>query len=223
MGIYTGWTVCQASGYRLGERWVMRKLFLGLMLLVPSVAQGQSWSTVAEKLKESVVFLENSHGTCTAFVIDQPKNLVLTAAHCYDELPRLYVDNKPVTKVVSRDTKKDLLVLSVDGLDRPALTLAKNDPTTGDEVASRGFGYGLEEPFFRVHHVSAHNLDIDYQNIGGPLIAVDTTYVGGMSGGPLVNLEGHVVGIVQLGTESVGFGVGAETIRDKAGKYFESK
>lgn len=197
-------------------------IFPILMLLVPAAASAQ-WKVAVEKLKDSVVFVESSTGTCTAFVIDEPKNLVLTAAHCYDELPRMLVNGKPVTKVISRETKKDLLVLQVEGLDRPALALAKDDPKTGDEIASNGFGYGLEDPLFKTHHVAFDKIYINQENIGGPLIVVDTSYVGGMSGGPLVNHMGEVVGIVQLGTPLVGFGVGAETIRDKVGRYFQFK
>ena len=193
-----------------------------LLIMLPSIAAAD-WKVAAEKLRASIVYMETSQGSCTGFVIDEEKDLVLTAAHCYDELKNIFIDNKPVAKVVARDTKKDLLVLHVPDLDRPALALAKDGPKVGDEVGSYGFGYGLEEPLFKAHHVAAANLDIDVENIGGPLIAVDTEYVGGMSGGPLVNKEGEVVGVVQRGTSAVGFGVDAETIRDKVGRYFSLK
>jgi S1-C subfamily serine protease len=57
--------------------------------------------------------------------------------------------------------------------------------------------------------------------IGGPLMATDISFVPGMSGGPVVNEKGEVVMMVQMGTSMVGFGVGAETIRDKVGRYLE--
>lgn len=202
----------------------MRKLFVVLFVLATAAtAYASDWALAGEKLKASVVFLETSSGTCTAFVIHEQKNLVLTAAHCFDSdgVEKMFVDNKPVTKLVAKDTKKDLLVLQVDDLDRPALKLAPSDPKLGDSVASYGYGYGLESPLLKVHHVAADKLHIDQENIGGPLIAVDTSYVNGMSGGPLVNMSGEVVGVVQLGTNLVGFGVGAETIQDKVGRYFE--
>jgi S1-C subfamily serine protease len=111
-------------------------------------------------------------------------------------------------------------VLSIEDSDRPALKLAKENPKVGDEAASFGYGYGLERPLFRLTHISAETY-IPYDGIGGPLFMTDATFVPGQSGGCVVNAAGEVVMMVQMGTNSVGMGVGADTLRQKVGKYWE--
>jgi S1-C subfamily serine protease len=182
------------------------------------------WSALAKTLAKSVVFIEHKTGSCTGFVINDAKkdekdndvDLVLTAAHC--EGVGILAD-QATARIIAKNTDKDLLVLEVDDLDRPALRLAKDNPAVGDVVASFGFGFGLEKPMLRMAHISAETY-IPYEGIGGPIFFTDATFVGGMSGGPVVNEAGEVVMMVQRGTGSVGIGVGAETIRSKVGRYF---
>lgn len=203
--------------------------FLALFLFMIPLASGQTsngWNAIVERLAKSVVFIQSAAGSCTGFVInstahDKDKgdvDYILTAAHC--DGTDLYADQRP-TEIVAKDIQKDLMVLRVEDLDRPALKLARRNPKVGDEVASYGFGYGFERPMFRVTHISDDNLYIPRDGIGGPLMVVDASFVPGQSGGPVVNDAGDVVMIVQMGSPLVGFGVGTELIRDKTGKYFE--
>ena len=203
-------------------------LVLAALLFTSVSPSADSWSLNAERIAKSVVMVTNDHGLCTGFVINprvQKKNdpeqtYILTAAHCYGD--DLYADEEPA-KVVYKDEKKDLLVLEIADTGRPALHLAKEDPKVGDEVGSFGFGYGnvVDQALFRVAHISAKNLFIATDGIGGPLFALDATFVSGQSGGPVINAAGELVMIVQVGTPSVGFGVGADILKSKVGKYFD--
>ncbi len=187
---------------------------------------GADWTTVADKLAKSVVYIETESGSCTGFVInsdahDKDKHQVdyiLTAAHC--EGPKLYADQSVAT-VLWKDTKKDLMVLEVEDLNRPALPLAKDNPKIGDEVASYGFGWGLERPMFRLAHVADDNTYIPEDGIGGPFIVTDAQFVPGQSGGPVINAQGEVALIVQRGGGAVGMGVGADVLKSKVGKFWE--
>lgn len=201
--------------------------FLALVFLPISLAAGVltgEWATVVKRVGQSVVFIENAEGSCTGFVINAAaKNkdkdaveYVLTAAHCDGK--DLYAE-QAAAKVLAKDTKHDLLVLEVSDLNRPALTIASENPKQGDDVASFGYGWGLERPMLRIAHVSDDKTYIPEDGIGGPLIVIDAPFVAGMSGGCVLNAIGEVVMIVQRGTGSVGIGVGAETIRDKVGRY----
>jgi len=184
------------------------------------------WIPLADKLGKSVVYIENTSGSCTGFVINadatnkdkEDVDYILTAAHCNGE--GLYVD-QTAAKVLWLDTKKDLMVLEVSDLNRPALKLAKDNPKVGDEVASLGYGWGLERPMFRTAHVSDDDTYIPEDGIGGPFIVIDAQFVSGQSGGPVINTAGEVALIVQRGGGAVGIGVGAEVIRSKTGKYWE--
>ncbi len=189
-----------------------------VVLFALALSGAQDWSPIATKLAESIVYVESDTSKCTGFVIDSARKYVLTANHCWGE--KLFVDHMPA-RTVYRETKQDLLVLSVPGLERPALKLAEDNPKIGSMVASYGFGYDLERPMFRVATVSDANTYIHEGNIGGPFIMLDAAFVGGQSGGPGVNAHGDIVMIVQRASDRVGFGVGVETIRDKAGRFFE--
>lgn len=203
-------------------RIVAALLFVLLLATSTSLGAMDTWSAIVERLHKAVVPVANASDTmCTAFVINTEKKYVMTAAHCFDAT--LYVDGSPA-KVVSRDPKKDFMVLVVPELgDLPALVLAKDGPKVGDEVGSFGYGYGLERPMFRVTHISDDNTYIPEEGIGGPLLVFDTAFVGGQSGGPVVNQAGEVVAIVQMASPTVGLGRSADEIRGKVGRFFQEK
>ncbi len=191
-------------------------MFAILMLGLVSAAD---WPTVADKVLLSLVTIESEGAHCTGFVIDRVRGHVLTAAHCYTNEKTIYADHAPAA-VVSLDAKRDLLVLRIVDADRPALKLAAHNPRIGDAVASYGYGMALERPLFRTAIVSDDDTYIPTDNIGGPFVVIDAAFVGGQSGGPVVDQAGDVVMIVQRGTDRVGIGVGAATLQKQVGKYF---
>jgi S1-C subfamily serine protease len=193
-----------------------------MVLALANTAGATDWSANAEKLAKSVVYIETADGSCTGFVINSDakneKDYVLTAAHC--DGSKLYADGSDA-RVIYKDLKKDLMVLEVEDTGRPAVMLAKNNPKPGDELASYGYGYGFERPMLRITHVADDNTHIDQDGVGGPFIVTDATFVPGQSGGPVINAAGEVAMMVQLGSNAVGFGVGAEVMRSKVSRYFE--
>lgn len=200
----------------------MKRTLLTLILLTAfiPVISASAWNTVAEKTEKSLAFIVVAdRGFCSGFVINEKEDYVMTANHCFGEDVEgkdLLVDNSPA-KLVAKDAKRDLLVLYVKGIDKPALHLAKADPKVGDEMASYGFGYALSKPLFRVTHVSA----VDPEE-APKTILTDTDFIPGQSGGPVVDGDGNVVMIVQAGDgHGLGIGVGADTIRKSMGRYFE--
>lgn len=200
--------------------------FTSALVIFCSVAYAADWTPIADKLSKSVVYIESKSGSCTGFVINSKvekekepdRTYILTAAHCNGE--DIYADQS-AAKVLHLDNKKDLMVLAVDALDRPALKLATENPKIGQTVASYGFGWGLERPMLRQAMISDDNTYIPEDGIGGPFMVIDAQFVPGMSGGPVVNQAGDVVMIVQRGGGAVGIGVGEDIIRSKTGKYWE--
>jgi S1-C subfamily serine protease len=194
---------------------------MALIALVVS-GSGGDWTTTADTLSKSVVSVNSPDGSCTGFVIHDhwkgDTDLVLTAAHCDAEPPHALFADGAIAKVVYKDSKRDLLVLQVDDLDRPAVTFAKSDPKQGEELGSFGFGYALEKPMLRIAHVS--NASISLPDVeGGPFVMIDAGYVPGQSGGPTINTSGEVASIVQRASGLVGIGIGAEAIRDRIKRY----
>lgn len=203
----------------------MRKVLFSL-LLAASVLLSQvsvladAWQDVVKKVEKAVVYIEvQGEGACTGFVINSEKKYVMTAAHCYGE--KLWVD-RVTASIVSLDTKQDLMVLEVKDLDpaKNQIALAAKNPEIRQDVMSVGFGYALERPQFRSTTVSDNALIADV-GIGGPFVAVSTSFTPGQSGGPVVDINGDVVSIVQRGDGgTLGLGVGAEMINARMGRFF---
>jgi len=205
----------------------MRRLglvFIAVLAVMAPTVHATDWADVVKRVEASVVWAQvGEEGGCTAFVINQEKHYLMTAAHCYAGASgTLWVDRVP-SRVVSLDSKKDLMVVEAKDLDpsRPALRLASKNPERGQEVMSIGYGYALERPFFRQAHVQDDALMIPDAGIGGPYISTDSSFVPGQSGGPVVNAAGEIVAIVQRGDGgTTGLGVGAEIIRERMGRFF---
>jgi len=193
-------------------------------MMVCSAPVGASdWSSVVKQVERSVVWVQvGDSGGCTAFVINQEKHYLLTAAHCEPEKgATLWADYVP-TRIVLLDSKRDLMVLEAKDIDptRPALKMAAANPEIGQEVMSIGYGFALERPFFRQAHVQDDKMAISGIE-GGPFISTDSSFVPGQSGGPVVNAAGEVVLIVQRGDNgTTGLGVGVATIREHVGRFF---
>ena len=204
----------------------MKKVLIATLVAVFTLGWGLAyaadWTSVADKLTKAVVPITyDGDGGCTGFVVDTARKFVLTAAHCdVSAGQKIYVDQSPAT-VVNKDVKRDLMVLKVEDLndDKVALKLAGDHPRIGEAVASFGFGYALERPMFRTSFVADNEMDIPDLE-GGPFIIFDASFVGGQSGGPIVNGAGDVVAIVQRASNNVGIGVGVGTIKSRVGRYF---
>ncbi len=189
-------------------------LAAALLLPVPINAQTDMWLIVAQKLAASTVKLTG----CSGIVIDANRKHVLTAAHCGTDKPEdLLVDSEPAV-VVSKDIDYDLLVLKVPELDKPALSLAKDDAKAGQLVASMGYGASLEKPMFRTNTVSIEQVQIE--SLKGQWVLFENPFVGGQSGGPVVNLDGDLVSIVQMSNATTGIGRSVKLLKEKVGRYF---
>ena len=131
-------------------------------------------------------------------------DLVLTADHVLEREEDLTVithDKRTLpAQFVGRDLSSDLAVLRVNGLNMPAATLAEQPARVGQFVLSVGRP-SADGPMASVGIVSA---------VGGPLnlgrgltleryIRTDAIPYPGFSGGPLIDANGAVLGILTTG------------------------
>lgn len=139
-------------------------------------------------------------GVCTAFSVDDQRQLFLTAAHC--EGPDLRLDDERAG-VMFYDKDADVMVLLVPAVRKPALHPAT--PTqTGDAIAAYGYAYGWPVPQVRKGTAAIGAARIS--GMPGNWLVTDFALVGGMSGGPIVDASGDVVAMTQRGSEQSGLG-----------------
>lgn len=159
-------------------------------------------------------------GSCTAFSIAPRK--FMTAAHCVGNITDMW-GNQYETKfkvgtkwavVTNVDENRDLAVVVADEV-RPALGFREDPLTMFEEVTGVGYGYGFTKPLYTPNRVNVLDFVIKIEGHDSwPGTLFMGTFIGGMSGGPIVDKNGAVVGIVQAGGDQIGFGVPVSVIKD---------
>jgi serine protease Do len=132
-------------------------------------------------------------------VIVRPDGYILTNNHVVQEMDRITVhlhDGREFTaKVLGKDPKTDLALIKIDANDLPYLTLGNSDEAeVGQWVAAIGNPFGLQATL-TVGVVSGkkrNNLDIVPNE---DFIQTDAAINRGNSGGPLLTLDGEIIGI----------------------------
>lgn len=145
----------------------------------------------------AVVYLLDGPAQCSAVGVGE--GLVATAYHCVAEggRPRLrWRDGKEARgRVVVRDPRHDLALVAVDCVGMPVLPLRREDPVVGERV------YGLGHPFGaaavgRLEGTLRWSVSEGIVSaVGDWFVQTDTALNPGNSGGPVVDVEGRVVGI----------------------------
>jgi len=152
--------------------------------------------------------------SCTAFSINQRSKLYLTAYHCTQpfmsdsaeaEVPML--DGQPLA-FAFKDESRDLAIL-VGPIARPALFVRERPLLVGDPVGSYGYGYGMLSPMFRLANVSVFVKDPQ----GLDWMLLDNALIGGMSGGPIVDSQGRLVGVNARSDYMTGFSLSLKQIQ----------
>ena len=176
------------------------------MVKVSSIAE------VAQRLRPSVVRIESSDGIGSGFIISSD-GLIVTNAHVVGEDLSLDVtlsDGSVRTAIVlGTAIEEDIALLVIDAYQMPAVQFGSTDTTiVGNEVLALGYALNLPGTASLTRGlVSAFR-----PNTFGGLTALqtDTAVNPGNSGGPLLDLEGRVVGIVTAGfreAEGINFAI----------------
>lgn len=179
----------------------MKKTFVAPLLLVALLSSAffAPRNPVKHTLASTVLVLttDSANGQptyCTGFMVARQR--ALTVAHCVkDDIP-FTVDGKASFLV----RKGDYFALVSAG-DKPFLKLAKQVKLQ-EPIWTFGFAWG--DMMVLRRHVAALK-DGDF--------AIDSPLAPGMSGGPVVNQAGEVVGVNQATNDVVGIVCGVEELR----------
>jgi serine protease Do len=161
-------------------------------------------------------------GGGSGFIV-HPSGLILTNKHVVFDAEAEYAvvlndGSEHPTKVLSRDPINDIAVLKIDGGAFPFVELAPNASVQlGQTVLAIGNALGLFSNSVSKGIISGVARSISASLGGAPgahmemlrgVIQTDVAINQGNSGGPLINLEGQVVGIntaVIFGAQNIGF------------------
>ncbi len=148
---------------------------------------------------------------------------VVTNNHVIDdaEAVQVLIDGRQFeAEVKGTDPATDLALLKIDALDLPVLPLGDSDSLrVGDWVMAIGSPQALTNSV-TVGVVSAKQRRINISDQTASFenfIQTDAAINFGNSGGPLVNLQGEVVGIntaISFGSENIGFAVPVNILKD---------
>lgn len=200
----------------------------GLALAAPeSTAPAQQDAAPAEiqRWMGSVVMLVTGPGWCSGVIVDQ-EGTVATAYHCVasGRRPRVELEDgrSAIGRIVAARAKEDLALVSVPELavakgGPPPLAIRQGAPQRGERV------YGLGHPYAPLTETTPGMAGLlrwsvtegIVSNTGERYLQTDAALNPGNSGGPVVDVEGRVVGIVsrKLSGDNLAFAVNSDLLR----------
>lgn len=166
-------------------------------------------------------------GGGTGFIVSED-GLVVTNKHVVEDENAEYTfltndEKKFPAKVLARHPSDDVAILRIEGKNFPTLDLGDSDSIQmGQSVIAIGNALGEFRNTVSTGVVSGLSRSIVAQGaLGGTerlnnIIQTDAAINSGNSGGPLLNLEGKVIGIntaVAQGAQNVGFAIPVNTVK----------
>jgi regulator of sirC expression with transglutaminase-like and TPR domain len=182
----------------------------------------QTVEELAASVRKSLVVVHSTGrdgralGQGTGFVIND-SGLIATARHVIGDGRPVRVEltdgrSIPVTHVEASSEKLDMVILRVASTDMPALPLAEAEIIAqGRNVVAMGHPHGLTNSI--VAGVVSGTRDVD----GVTMLQLAMSIEPGNSGGPVVDRQGRVVGMVTLkstASENIGYAVPVRHLLD---------
>jgi len=193
------------------------------------------WPTIYDQLKDSVVLIQTNLGLGSGFVYNM-KGHIITNHHVIEDASTIQVSfldgNVTSASVVGMDIYSDIAVIKVDSQVttlQPIVLGTSFDLTVGEPVAAMGNPFGLSDTL-TVGIVSSleRTLTAAENYVIIDIIQIDAAVNPGNSGGPLVNLNGQVVGVntaiqSETGTfTGIGFAIPSDTVKREIDDLIET-
>jgi S1-C subfamily serine protease len=168
-------------------------------------AHDQALKAAVEKVKPSVVMIQTlipdvGYASGTGFVVDT-RGYIVTNYHVIEDGTDITVffntGNSYGAYVVEADPQRDIAVIKLNTANTnfPIVILgSSSDSKIGEEVLAVGYPFIAEWPVFTRGIISGKA-----RIFGFDWLQLDAAVNHGNSGGPLINIEGEVIGINTLG------------------------
>jgi len=184
---------------------------------------------VAEAVTPSVVHIQaivkfddrRNEVTGSGLIVTED-GAILTNEHVVDDAEKITVSvpgrkRKYPARLVGTDRQTDIALLRIEHGDDPPFAAARLSPDAvrvGQWVLAIGNPYGLDGTV-SLGIVSAKGRNLEIPDLLNDFIQTDALIDRGSSGGPLVDLDGRVVGINSRGQgRGIGFTIPIDTARD---------
>ena len=183
----------------------------------------QSMQDTIETLRESVVQIVTEEGSIGAGTIWHSEGLIITNAHVilqHNEQPRgdlsvvLQDDGVYPAQVIGYDTSADLAALAIDVADLPTISPGTSaNLVSGQWVMAVGHPWGLIDSLTSGVIIGiGTNLPERFDD--REWIAISLKLRPGHSGGPLVDVEGRLIGInTMIAGPEVGFAIPVNVVK----------
>lgn len=186
---------------------IVKFLFLFLYFCSLSLSQAQSsWIQVYEKSKPSIGVIISGGVVCSGALIE--KDLILTSAHCVDQIRKIHVYFKDVNwkmyegQRLQLDSSSDLAIIKLNQpLEFPKLKILPRIQFLFEGQPISTVGHPVSASHFKIQAL----LDSDYLHVISSGVVSKVSRTGfvsdmsvspGNSGGPVFDLQGNIVGVV---------------------------
>jgi S1-C subfamily serine protease len=176
----------------------IEELVAGLAIKTPA--------DVYDGAHKSVVLIRTPVGQGSGFMYNDQTTIVTNYHVVKNETDieiQFFDGTRTQATTIGADAYADIAVLEVSSAPSEAvpLTLSEKLVGIGQQVVAIGNPLGLTESL-SVGYISQVNRLLGIEPIIVPIIQLDLTIAPGSSGGPLLDLDGKVVGITNAGTEA---------------------
>jgi S1-C subfamily serine protease len=194
-----------------------------------------AYTRVYEETVESVVLVRaigpQGAGQGSGFVFSNPEGAgggpqyLVTNEHVVNDAEEVEIlysgEDWRTGEITATDYYSDLAVIEVSDPPEYAtrIPLVEEEPPIGTEIVAIGNPFGLEETLSAgIISGTNRSMTVDYTTGGGfsipDAVQTDAALNPGNSGGPLLTLDGEVVGVVRAGRgDNIGFGISAALTR----------
>ncbi len=165
--------------------------FFGFSIFPPQSERGQPYA-----VPDATVPLERNSGLGSGFIISSD-GYILTNTHVLEEADNIYVrlvDKREFkARLIGADARTDIALIKIDANNLPVAAIGdSNKVRVGEWVLAIGSPFGFDSTVTAgIVSAKARTTGSDYL----PFIQTDVAVNPGNSGGPLINMQGEVIGI----------------------------